>query len=153
MRTRKAGFSLVEVTIAIGVIGFAFIAIVGLLPVGTRSGAEAIDATRAALIAKDVQARARAAVSFTMFSTNADVTLPTFFYDREGEYVGNSVTGASIYRVDAKVHGTWSTNLPPNVDSTVLRPVTVQLRWPVNPSDGSVLGANVSSFSFYVRRP
>jgi uncharacterized protein (TIGR02598 family) len=153
MKRTIAGFSLVEVTIAIGIIGFAFIAIVGLLPVGTRSGADAIDATRTALIAKDVQVRARSSVGYTMFSSTNDVALPTFFYDREGNYVGNTVTGSSVYRADTTIHGNWSSNVPANVDATVLRPVTVQLLWPVDVSSGNHLGSNAASFTFYVRRP
>ena len=39
MITKKAGaFSLVEITVAIGVIAFALVAILGLLPIGMKSG-------------------------------------------------------------------------------------------------------------------
>jgi uncharacterized protein (TIGR02598 family) len=152
-RPHNRGFSLVEVTLAIGIVGFGVIAILGLIPVGTKSGGDAIDATRTALIGKDAQARARATVTYATFASAMDVTLPTGFYDREGNYLGTSVTAAATYRVDGTVHGSWGTAAPVNVDATVMRAVTVQLRWPVNTATGAALGSNARSFSFYVRRP
>jgi uncharacterized protein (TIGR02598 family) len=153
MQGKFRAFSLVEVTLALGIIAFAVVAILGLIPAGTRSGADAIDATRTALIAKDVQTRAKASVSYSMFTNTNDTTLPSYFYDREGNFVGTNVTGTSIYRVDATIHGSWGTAAPTNVDATVLRPVTAQLRWPLNTSTGTALGSNSNSFTFYVRRP
>jgi uncharacterized protein (TIGR02598 family) len=42
---RSAGFSLVEVTMALGVLGVAIIPLIGLVPVGLKVFREAIDAT------------------------------------------------------------------------------------------------------------
>src|SRR5439155_8917504 len=105
-----------------------------LVPVGMRSGGEAIDATYTALIGKDVQARSKASVTYAMFSNTNDVTLPTWFYDRDGSFVGTTVSGSSFYRADGTIHGSWGAAAPPNVDATVMRPTTVQVRWPVNTS-------------------
>ena len=150
---RTRGFSLVEVTLAIGIVAFGVIAILGLIPVGTKSGGDAIDATRTALIGQDAQARVKASATYAMFSAATDVTLPISFYDREGNYLGTSATPAAIYRVDATVHGSWGTAAPVNVDASVLRPVTVQLRWPVNTTSGAAVGNNSKSFTLYVRHP
>ena len=146
-------FSLPEVTSAIGIIAFELIAILLLLPVGTRSGAEAIDDTRTALIGKDVQARVKASVTYTMFSNTSDVSLPTWFYDREGDFLGTAVSATALYRIDAVIHGDWGTTALVNIDKAVMRPITVQIKWPVNPSNGNALGKNAKSFTFYVRRP
>jgi type II secretory pathway pseudopilin PulG len=60
---RRAGFSLVEVTLALGVIAFALVAILGIIPTGLRSSRDAIDDTLTALIAQDLSSRLRAEVS------------------------------------------------------------------------------------------
>jgi hypothetical protein len=68
-RNHAGAFSLVEITVAIGVIAFALVAILGLLPIGMKSGREAIDATRTSLIAQDVCDRVHASmVSNDQFS-------------------------------------------------------------------------------------
>ena len=152
---KRAAFSLVEVTLAIGIIAFALIAILGLIPVGLKSGGEAIDATRTSLAAKDAQNRVKSSVTSATFAGTADIALPAWFYDREGVFVDTAVNGFGnvVYRADATIKGSWGANAPPNVDANVMRPVTLQLRWPVKPSDGSPLGNNNVSFAFYVRKP
>lgn len=52
-RTRH-GFSLVEVVLALGVISFAIVAILGVLPVALQTGHSAQDDTRAPQIAQDI---------------------------------------------------------------------------------------------------
>ncbi len=51
---RESGFSLVEVVIALGVVGFAIVAIIGVLPIGLQTGHSAQDETRARQIAQDI---------------------------------------------------------------------------------------------------
>src|SRR5438309_1203287 len=133
---RRAGFSLVEVTLAIGIIAFALVAILALVPVGMKSGGEAIDATRTSLAAKDAQNRVKSSVTTATFASANDVNLPNWFYDRDGFFLGTAVSVNSFYRIDATIHKDWGTNAPPaNVDATALRPATLQLRWPVNTSN------------------
>ena len=51
---RNAGFSLVEVVIALGVVGFAIVAILGVIPLGLKTSHSAQDQTRSAQIAQDI---------------------------------------------------------------------------------------------------
>jgi len=51
---RTSGFSLVEVVLAVGVVSFAFVAILGLLPAGMTQFRQAIDTTVCAQIAQRV---------------------------------------------------------------------------------------------------
>jgi len=51
---RRTGFSLIEVTIALGIISFAFVAIIGLLPVGLNSQKQGADQSRAIQVLKNV---------------------------------------------------------------------------------------------------
>ncbi len=75
------GFSLVEVVLALGVIGFAIIAMLGVMPVALNSGRDSQSETRAAQIAQDIitsvtsQAQAR--------FPNATISQPSsqFSYD------------------------------------------------------------------------
>ena len=147
------GFSLVEVTLSIGIIAVALVAIMALIPVGLNSGRDAIDATHTSLIGQDVQTRVKSSVTSATF-TGGDVTLQPWFYDRDGVYVDVTVNGYSsvVYRADAIIHSTWNA-APPNVDATVLRPVTVTLGWPINPTTHLAVGTSATSFTFYVRKP
>jgi type II secretory pathway pseudopilin PulG len=66
----KAGFSLVEVVVAIGVISFALVAIIGVLPIGLASGRQATQETRANHLAEQIFSTLRAQPF-----TNASLTL------------------------------------------------------------------------------
>ena len=153
MRSRS-GFSLVEVTLAIGIIAVALVAIMALIPVGLNSSRDAIDATRSSLIGQDVQTRVKSSVTSATFLGSSDVKLPPWFYDRDGVFVDVTANGYSsvVYRAEAIIHSTWNA-APPNVDATVLRPVTVSLGWQINPTTHSVVGNSATSFTFYVRKP
>src|SRR4051812_25466253 len=50
----KAGFSLIEVTMAIGIVAFAFMSVLGLIPVGLNVFEEAIHTSLEAQIAQRV---------------------------------------------------------------------------------------------------
>jgi len=151
---RDTGFSLVEVTLSIGIIAVALVAIMALVPVGLNSGRDAIDATRSSLIGQDVQARVKGSITSATFLGSSDVTLQPWFYDRDGVLVDVTANGysAAVYRADAIIHSTWKA-APPNVDATVLRPVTVTLGWPINPTTHFAVGNSATSFTFYVRKP
>lgn len=62
MRSNRA-FSLIEVALALGIIAFALVAILGMIPVGLNASRDAIDDTRTSLIAQDVANRVRAEIS------------------------------------------------------------------------------------------
>ena len=152
--SRPSGFSLVEVTLAIGIVGFALLGVFALIPVGLNSSRDAVDATRTSMISSDVQNRTRSAVTNATFAASADVGF-IWYYDRQGVIVDTAVAGfgSAFYRAEAKVHGDWAPNAPPpNVDASFLRPVTVVLAWPVD-SAGVPVGPNTSTFSFSVRKP
>jgi len=59
--TRRSGFSLVEVTIALGIASFCLIAIFGLLPTGLNSNKAALEQTAATSLLTAVDADLRAA--------------------------------------------------------------------------------------------
>ena len=59
----SGGFSMVELTLALGIIAFALIAIVGLLPVGLTASRSAADDTQTAMVMQDVFNRVRDSVN------------------------------------------------------------------------------------------
>ncbi|MEO5720646.1 MAG: hypothetical protein ABIR71_04140 [Chthoniobacterales bacterium] len=79
MKRANAAFSLVEVVLALGVIGFALLAIIGLLPIGLQSGRASIQETRANHLAAQIFATLRSqpftAVNFTSLGGNTTINL------------------------------------------------------------------------------
>jgi type II secretory pathway pseudopilin PulG len=63
MRQRSPAFSLVEVTIAIGIFAFVIVGVMGLLPAGMRMRADSAAETRGVLISEELFAAVRAAPS------------------------------------------------------------------------------------------
>jgi type II secretory pathway pseudopilin PulG len=64
-RPRRDAFSLVEVTIAIGIFAFVVVGVMGLLPAGLRMRADSAVETRGVLIAEELLASVRASASLT----------------------------------------------------------------------------------------
>jgi uncharacterized protein (TIGR02598 family) len=56
MRSRLAGFSLVEAALSLAILSFAIVAIIGLLPVALQTSRESSAETRATLIARRIVA-------------------------------------------------------------------------------------------------
>jgi type II secretory pathway pseudopilin PulG len=54
MRDRPSAFSLVEVVLALGVVSFAIVAILGLIPLGLQTSHSSQDETRAAQMAQSI---------------------------------------------------------------------------------------------------
>lgn len=171
-------FSLVEVTLAIGVIGFALIAILGLIPVAQNSAREAADDTKLGSIQQDVYGRVRAAVSAaTVFANPSTVfpnppTSPSFYYTNDGVFfsdAANLTTALTTAKQNGDplpnyaatvVIGAAFANPLPNVNASDLKPVTVKLGWPLD-SNGNVVGPMVGgvqpnaarkTFAFYIRK-
>lgn len=123
---RDPGFSLVEVTLAIGIVGFALVAIFALIPVGLKSGRDSVDATRTSLIAQNAINRMRAALVSNdplyvqrFFGPDTAGVASFFFYDSQGvatgelirvsfandqpQYYNNVRSPSDFYRVKATV--------------------------------------------------
>jgi uncharacterized protein (TIGR02598 family) len=169
---RTSGFSLVEVTLALGVMAFALVAILGIVPVGLNSARESVDASHTALIAQDVFDRMRASLvtndssSQFYFGPYATGTASFFFYTSEGSRTGellkvqspgdqpafypNVKTASDFYRAKVNI-GIFDQNLTtsPYDPRKVTGPsppnllcATVEIRWPINTQFGSVAGSS-----------
>lgn len=83
----KGSFSLVELTLALGVASFCLIAVFGLLPVGIRTSQDAISETASASILSAVIADLRATPGTTTTSPQFGLTFgspTTLYFDGNG---------------------------------------------------------------------
>lgn len=96
----NSGFSLVEVVLALGVISFALVAIIGLLPIGLASGRGTIQETRANHLAEEIFSTLRSQpftnVSLASFSSNSGpINLST--ENTPAQTPGGPPTGYQVY--------------------------------------------------------
>ena len=81
-RAPAAAFSLVEIVLALGVISFALVAVIGLLPIGFQASRASIQETRATLVADAIFSTLRgqpfkSASLSTLGNTGANLDLST----------------------------------------------------------------------------
>lgn len=77
----RRAFSLVEVTLALGVIAFALVALIGLLPTGLKSQQQAQEEAEAVSALNMVSTAVRGAKFTGRANGNATYALPFYFYD------------------------------------------------------------------------
>src|SRR5438270_2767323 len=132
-RRSKCAFSLVEVTLALGIAAFCLFAVFGLMPVGVQTNRNATSQTQAtnliAAVVASLRNTPKTPGTWTGFSAQFCITLgtsKTLYCDREGRCAGN-LAGTTI-----PCGGSWNPAL--------------QTRYQVNvtfPSTGSLTSVNV----------
>jgi uncharacterized protein (TIGR02598 family) len=118
------GFSLVEVVISLGVVAFAFVGLLGLIPLGLSSLDTAIDATVESQILQHVATMARQA-NFTALKTDhlnvnpgqdpqyPNRPLADYYFTEQGELiVGDLATQQKNYVYSAAVYSVAGLSLP-----------------------------------------
>lgn len=151
----RAGFSLVEVTIAIGIFAFVIVAILGLFPAALRQRSDAAAETRAVLIAQQVFGGIAATGSVTN-ALSSDYSIkwdeaksPSLRNLSNGVVLGFSQNGTTVNHIFPNTNSWASTEIGPVeqnittkafVVATNLSPglfnVTVQVGYPANlPAD------------------
>ena len=83
---KRAGFSLIEVTLAIAIVAFAFIALIGLLPAGMSVFNQTMDSTNEMRISSDITALLQAS-EYNKIPTNVDIVKNIFYFDVDGALV------------------------------------------------------------------
>jgi type II secretory pathway pseudopilin PulG len=146
------GFSLVEVTLALGVAAFCLIAVFGLMPVGLKTQQAGIGQTQANAIISAISADLRADVrlppgqasqeqnqGFNLHGHWAQVALPdTLYFTIDGNSQGSAITALSVYRA------TITYILPPTGTTSL---ADIKITWParVDPATAAPAGS-VESF-------
>jgi len=82
-KIRSSAFTLVETVLAIGIVSFAFMAILGLLPCGLQTFRKAMDATLEGQIAQHLVGQ----ISQTPYDGLADLQGQTYSFDDNGNAV------------------------------------------------------------------
>lgn len=82
------GFSIVEIALALGIVGFAFIALMGLLPAGLTTFRAAIDQTNEGRIMESLTSQTEAA-EFNNLAKEFDFpqSNAVFYFDEEGTFI------------------------------------------------------------------
>ena len=134
-RTNRAGFSLTEIVLALAIIATAFIAVLGLLPAGLNQSRQAADSTIVAAILEDVNNRLQG----QKLQTGPAAFSPAFF-DDHGVFIPATAAPADqarrLYRAEVNI-GTWKTK---PTGTSALRPITIQVSWPVDTRTGLAVG-------------
>jgi uncharacterized protein (TIGR02598 family) len=100
------GFSLVEVTLALGVAAFCLLAVFGLLPIGLKTQQTAIEETAAtrtlSAVISDLRSTARTATTSSIFGitipSNSVTSSSTLYFDTEG-HMSAAIDANSRYRL------------------------------------------------------
>jgi uncharacterized protein (TIGR02598 family) len=95
---RTAGFSLVEVTLALGIAAFCLIALFGLLPLGIQTQQSSTSQTAAASVLASVVADLRTTPKTSLTSPQFEITFGTakvLYFDGEGRAVASADANAT----------------------------------------------------------
>jgi uncharacterized protein (TIGR02598 family) len=112
---RNQGFSLVEVTMALGITAFAGMTMIALLPSGMTSFQTAMNISVSSQIAHQVVVDMQAADFDSLNASGGLVSLPVRLFDAQGNELSSDSTTA-IYQVAVGVNPTAS----PNLDTIVV---------------------------------
>jgi uncharacterized protein (TIGR02598 family) len=137
MRRKRlwTGFSLIEVTLALGVAAVCLIAAFGLLPIGVQTNRNATSQTVgssiiAAVIA-DLRATPTTRTTSSQFGITFGINPPTLYFDGAGQ-VSSSLVADSRYQLNI----TWNASAP-----TGLKYADLKLTWPAAATPANATGA------------
>lgn len=140
---REDAFSLVEVTLALGIAAFCLIAVFGLMPVGVQTNRNATSQTAATNIIAAVVADLRATPRTNLTSSQFGITFGTnpspLYFDSSGQFT-SALTTNSRYQLNV----TW------NSAPTGLRYADLKITWPAAATQANATGS-VEAFAAFDR--
>jgi len=143
-RTARAGFTLTEVVLALGIIAIAFVGVLGLLPAGLQASRQAADSTVVGAVLEDVHNRLQGQPLVA-----GPANFSPAYYDDHGAYIDPASTAAvlarRLYRADVQI-GTWQSQ---PAGTSALRPVTISLSWPLDQQGNAVGKVNPQTVVTY----
>jgi uncharacterized protein (TIGR02598 family) len=131
---KNVAFSLVEVTLALGVAAFCLIAVFGLMPVGVQTNRNATSQTAATNIVAAVVADLRATPSANSTSSQFGITFGTnaiLYFDSTGQFT-TSLDANSRYQLNV----TWNGSPP-----TGLQYADLKVTWPAAATTANATGS------------
>jgi uncharacterized protein (TIGR02598 family) len=142
---QTASFSLVEITVALGIGAFCLIAILGLLPIGVQSNRDSSSQTAATTIMGNVIADMRATPNGSTTSTQYQVTFgtaKTMYFDGSGHF-STSVAPDSRYQLNIAFPNSGGGTFAPTY-------AALTLSWPAKASP-NVANGSVEMFAAFDR--
>jgi len=141
----RGGFTLVEVTMAIGIISFAFVATIGLLPVGLSVSRQAIETTIQSQIVQQLTTQALQ-TDFSQLEKLGDPSkAEPYYFDDQGKATGEV---GSLYKATFQPVPP-TTDLPDGVSTRKLKTVTIS----IENTRGSAAQAAANSKKFTILIP
>jgi uncharacterized protein (TIGR02598 family) len=132
-------FSLIEVTLALGITAFCLIAVFGLLPVGVQTNRNATSQTAATNLMAAVVADLRAVPMANTTSTQFEITFgtdATLYFDGTGQFT-TSLSTNSRYQLNV----TW-------FGSSGLRYADLKVSWPAAATVANATGSTEMFVAF-----
>jgi uncharacterized protein (TIGR02598 family) len=96
-RPRSLGFSLIEVAISLGIVAFAFVALLGVMPSGLSSFRTAIDNSNESWIMQGMNSM----IQVTEWQKIKDLESETYYYNEEGRMTDTKAKPSTDERVKA----------------------------------------------------
>jgi uncharacterized protein (TIGR02598 family) len=148
-RRSNCAFSLVEVTLALGIAAFCLIAVFGLMPVGLQTNRNATSQTAATNIIAAVVADLRATPKNSSTSSQFNITFgtnpPPIYFDGQGQAASSLVpTSPTPFQPRYQLNITWT-------GSAALRYADVKVTWPAAATPTNATGS-VETFTAFDRR-
>ena len=162
----RAAFSLIEVTLAIGIMAFAVVPVVGLLPIGLRVHRDSM----VAIASTQIVGRVTHELEQTDYSTlpgvpntTSVVTGPlTYYFDDQGDLLPSATDSRRIYDVQATVNAPSTLPALSGVTTTTASLARVEIDIGLNPgrsasifargSNGAFTNSNVSTYFAFVSK-
>jgi uncharacterized protein (TIGR02598 family) len=132
--SKNPAFSLIEVTLALGVAAFCLIAVFGLMPVGVQTNRNASSQTAATNIIAAVVADLRATPSTNSTSTQYGITFgtnTTLYFDSAGQFSPSLGTNSGY-----QLNVTWNGSPPSG-----LRYADLKVTWPAAAAPANASGS------------
>jgi uncharacterized protein (TIGR02598 family) len=133
MKRRSSAFSLVEVTLALGIAAFCLIAVFGLMPVGVQTNRNATSQTAATSVITAIIADLRATPRMNNTSSQFGITFgtnpPPLYFDESGQL---ATAGNSRYQLNI----TWNSSAFPGLFYADLK-----VSWPAAASPANASGS------------
>jgi uncharacterized protein (TIGR02598 family) len=147
-RRSHCAFSLVEVTLALGIAAFCLIAIFGLMPVGVQANRNATSQTAAtniiAAVIADLRATPKNSTTSSQFSIAFGTNPPPMYFDGTGQFAGSIAPASPTpFQPRYQLNITWT-------GSAGLRYADVKVTWPAAASLANASGS-VEAFAAFDR--
>jgi uncharacterized protein (TIGR02598 family) len=148
-RRSNCAFSLVEVTLALGIAAFCLIAVFGLMPVGLQTNRNATSQTAATNIIAAVVADLRATPKNSSTSSQFNITFgtnpPPIYFDGQGQAASSLVPASPTpFQPRYQLNITWT-------GSAALRYADLKVTWPAPATPTNATGS-VETFAAFDRK-